>query len=407
MEIKDRNDDSRLRITIIHDSRIIGYIVIDSIIGGHSHGGLRLMPDIDEDEIGILARGMTLKFGFLGLPHGGAKAGVVGDPEAPLNDRLKLLTSFGKSIYPLLANHIYIPATDMGTEISDIRHMVKSSGVSVKKREFRVNRTGFYTALTVFTGAKKAVQHLGLEMSKCSAAIEGYGKVGSSLGDFLYNSGVRLVAISTSRGAIYNKDGLDVRRLNRLTKEAGSRVVDLYDGANRIDRSSLLELPVDILLPCARHHSVHGENVKNISARIICPGANNPVTLDAQRELQDNGIMYLPSFITNSGGVLGGTMEFASIKKGKIVEFVNQYIGPNIASLLDKADREKRTVRDIAVPMAMNRLKKMKQKSRRRNSLSLLFELALDLYRRGCIPSSMVRGPAYRYFEKAFQGEVM
>jgi len=400
MEITSKSVDSQLQITVTQNFKVIGYIVIDSIINGHSHGGVRLMPDIDEEEISLLARGMTLKFGFLGLPHGGAKAGVVGDPEAPLKERLKILTAFGRAIYPLLAHHIYIPATDMGTEISDIRHMVKSSGAHVKEREFRVSRTGYYTALTVFTGAKQAARHLGLEMSKCSAAIEGYGKVGSSLGDFLYNSDVRLVAISTSRGTIYNQDGLDIRRLNQLAKEAGSRVVDLYDDANRIDRSSLLELPVDILFPCARHNSIHRENAKKITARIICPGANNPVALDAQRVLYDNGILNLPSFITNCGGVLGGTMEFASVNKKKIKEFIDIHIGSRIASLLDEATRKSIPPSIIAETMAEQRFEEMRKKSARSALSAKMFGFALDLYRRGFIPGPIVGSLAPRYFER-------
>jgi len=337
MHLSYNNSDAQLRITVTKDSKTLGYLVIDSIMGGHSYGGVRLMPDIDENEIGILARAMTLKFGFLGLPHGGAKAGVIGDPEAPREERLERLRTFAQAISPLLAKRFYIPATDMGTEIADIRHMVESAGIPLRKRDFSIERSGYYTALTVFTGLKQAVRRLGSDIPGRKAAIEGYGKVGSALAGLLHKAGARIIAVSTSRGAIYNPGGLDIPSLNRIAAEAGSRSVELYDKAERISPSSLLELPVDILCPCAMSGSIHEKNAGRISARVICPGANNPVSPEAEVILFRRGIISIPYFIANCGGVLGGTMEFASVKKNKIEGFIYSHIGIRIAKLLEDA----------------------------------------------------------------------
>ncbi|MBN1625862.1 MAG: Glu/Leu/Phe/Val dehydrogenase, partial [Deltaproteobacteria bacterium] len=329
--------DSQLRITVTKGAETLGYLVIDSIMNGHSYGGVRLMPKIDEKEIAILARAMTLKFGFLGLPHGGAKAGVIGDPEAPPEERLARLKVFGQAISPLLANRVYIPATDMGTYNADILYMVKSAGMHVKKREFTVERSGYYTALTVFAGIKQAARHVGIDMPDCRIAIEGFGKVGSALATILHNAKARIAAISTSRGAIYNPEGLDVIRLTRLASEAGSRAVDIYENAEHIGLPSLFELPVDILCPCALTNTINTENAERISARIISPGANNPVSPEAEPVLHRRGIISLPYFMTNCGGTLGGTMEFASVKKNKIEEFIDIHIGGRITKLLEDA----------------------------------------------------------------------
>ena len=107
---------SQLVCTVVEDSTVMGYVVIDSTVGGRSCGGLRMLPDVDEAEIRSLGRAMTLKYGFLGLPQGGAKAGVRGDPEAPQAERWRRLVEFGRAIAPLLRSHVYIPGTDMGTE---------------------------------------------------------------------------------------------------------------------------------------------------------------------------------------------------------------------------------------------------------------------------------------------------
>jgi glutamate dehydrogenase (NAD(P)+) len=341
MDISHNSMDSQLRITISKGDEVIGYLVIDSIVGGHSYGGIRIMPDIDEEEVNLLARSMTLKFGFLGLPHGGAKAGVLGNPEGPHEERLERLKAFGQAIATLLVNRVFIPSTDMGTEMHDIRYMVKSAGIPLRRRDFSVERSGYYTALTVFISLKQAARHLGMKIDKSTIAIEGFGKVGAALAVLLSEANAHVVAISTSRGAIYNPMGLNIVRLNQLTAEAGSRVVDIYTDAERIDRESLLELPVDILCPCARINSIHAGNAGSISARFICPGSNNPVTEEAEHVLFEKGIISLPYFVTNCGGVLGGTMEFASMKKKKIEEFIDLAIGSRMASLLDEATRNK------------------------------------------------------------------
>jgi glutamate dehydrogenase (NAD(P)+) len=400
MDISHNSMDSQLRITISKGDEVIGYLVIDSIVGGHSYGGIRIMPDIDEKEISILARAMTLKFGFLGLPHGGAKAGVVANPEGPHEERLERLKAFGQAIAPLLVNRVFIPATDMGTEMNDIRYMVKSAGIPLRRRDFSVERSGYYTALTVFTALKQATRYLGLCIDKSTIAIEGFGKVGAALAGLLSDANACVVAISTSRGAIYNPRGLDIMRLNQLAAEEGSRVVDIYTDAERINRESLLELPVDILCPCARHNSIHTGNSNRISARVICPGANNPVTEEAERVLFEKGIISLPYFVTNCGGVLGGTMEFASMKKKKIEEFIDLAIGSRMASLLDEAARSNVPPTEIAMPLALRRFEEMRLKAAHPTPQARIFGFALNLYRMGLIPGAAVGTLAPRYFKR-------
>ncbi|HEX2922803.1 MAG TPA: Glu/Leu/Phe/Val dehydrogenase dimerization domain-containing protein, partial [Chloroflexota bacterium] len=273
---------------------------------GHSSGGLRLAPDLDEAELSDLARAMTLKYGFLGMPQGGAKAGVIGDYDAPQSERRELLVDFAQAIAPLLRNRIYLPGADIGTDSSDMRHLLESVGIQIKRREFRANHSGYYTALTVFVGAQEAARHMGLKLSGCSVAIEGFGKVGSALAGLMDEAGARIVAISTARGAIFNPQGLDVGVLTHLAAKAGSHVVDLYQNAQRIPLPALLELPVDVLCPCARRSTLHAGNSSTVQARIISAGANCPVTPKAEQVLFERGIVCLPDFVTNSGGCAGG-----------------------------------------------------------------------------------------------------
>jgi glutamate dehydrogenase (NAD(P)+) len=387
-------------ITVSEGPEVLGYVAVDSTVNNRSCGGLRMLPDIDKEEMIGLARAMTLKYGFLGLPQGGAKAGVIYDPEAPETERQERLARFGHAITAILRKRIYIPASDMGTNNADIRFMLRAVGVEVKARELRGTSSGYYTALTVFAAAKEALNHFAIDIHNSSIAIEGFGNVGSELAELFYQAKSRVVAISTSRGAIYNSDGLDVELLRKLCDQAGNRVVYLYPRAEHIDKSELLELPVDLLSPCARHHSIHLGNVDRVKARIICAGANNPVTPEAEHILFNRGVMCLPDFVTNSGGVLGGTMEFASINNERIAIFIDHRIRSSIAWLINEADRQGVIPREVAVPMALHRFRQVQKKSERPRLGDWLFEAGLELYRRGWIPGRVVASLSLPYFEK-------
>ena len=383
--------------TVTHEGEVLGYVVIDSTIEGRSCGGLRMLPDVDEAEMIGLARAMTLKYGFLSIPQGGAKAGVRGDPEAPTEVRRERLLAFGLAIAPLLRNRVYAPHSDMGTDNTDIRYLLESAGVKVKHRELRVTDSGYYTALTVLAGIKQGARHLGLDLSRASVAIEGFGKVGGALGGLLAAAQIRVVAVSTSRGALYNPRGLDMKL---LATETGSDFVERYRDAEHIERAALVELPVDVLCPCARHSSVHTGNAARVSAKLISPGANNPVTTDAEHILRNRSVLCLPDFVTNSGGVLGGTMEFAMQRRETIDALIDQRIGARIARLLEEAVRQKTPLRELAERDARHRFVQMQQAAAHPTLTGRLLEAGLECHRRGWVPGGLIRRLSLPYFEQ-------
>ena len=400
MELSFKNENNGRIFTATHHGNVLGYVAIDSTVGGRSCGGLRMLPDIDEAEIRALARSMTLKYGFLGLPQGGAKAGVIGDPEAPRQERLERLVEFGHAIADLLHTRAYIPNADMGTQNNDIRYMLNALGIRVGRRELQSNSSGYYTAHSVLAGVVQSAWHIGLNLSKCTAAIEGFGNVGRPLASLLVSAGIKVVAISTSRGALYNPSGLEVDRLARLAEEAGSRAVEVYREAQFISREALLELPVDILCPCARWNSIHSGNATRISAHIISPGANNPVTPEAESTLFKRGGLSLPDFVTNSGGVLGGTMEFASVSREKIMAFIDRHIGARIAWLLKEAEAKCVLPREVAEPLALHHFEKVAQRAAHPTPLGRLFSTGLELYRGGWVPGPLVGTLSLHYFKR-------
>jgi glutamate dehydrogenase/leucine dehydrogenase len=400
MQVGWGRSQGQLVCSVREGEELTGCVVIDSLVRGRACGGLRMVPHIDETKMRRLASNMTLKYGFLGMPRGGAKAAVRGDPEGPESDRFQLLADFGRAIAPLLRQRIFSPGADSGTEPAGIRHMLESVGMSAQRRWSEAVPPGYYPALTVLTGIQRAARHRGLGLEGCTAAVQGWGKVGSALGSLLAQSGIPVVAISTSRGAIHNGQGLDVGELLRLAREHGSRVVEVYRHAERIDLESLLRLDVDVLCPCAISDAIHGGNAPAVQARMVVSGANNAVTPEADRVLFERGVLCLPDFMTNCGIILGSAMELAWIPTEQVSSFIAEHVGASITGLLDEAGRQQVPLREVAVPYAHRRFERMCQDAERTTMLGRLIEFGVALNRHGLVPGPVVAAASRQYFRR-------
>ncbi len=383
-----------------------GWLAIDSIINNHCCGGLRMLPDISAPELTELAKAMTLKHGFLGIPHGGAKAGILCDENTQREHKLRLLEAFGLKIQDFLADRSYLPGPDMGTNNQDIRYMIQKVGIRVPKRTLSGEKSGWYTSLSVIASVKVAAIYQGLDLSKSTVAIEGFGKVGTSVAQGLHQLGSKIVAVSTNRGALYSSDGLDITKLLKLSYQFGSKIVDNYENAERIDIEKLLELDVDILLPCARHHSITKRNASKIKARLISSGANIPITDEAEDLLFQHGVLCVPDFVSNSGGVLGGTMEFAGLNQSAILNLINNSFSEQVSIIIEKSQEEGVCPRKPAEAAARNRFAHIKAVSESRSLRNKTFSLALEIYRKGLLPSVCVGALAQRYFRKRIEGRI-
>lgn len=380
----------------------LGYVAIDSTIGGQARGGLRLSEDLSDGEIRDAARAMTLKYGLLGLSLGGAKAGVLGDPVASVSEKRTRLLAFGKAIEPLLRSREYIPDADMGTSAGDVRWMFEALGLPVLYREWRDNQSGYWTACSVAGAAKAMVHFKGESLAGKTVAIEGYGAVGSSLARILSANGARIVAISTSIGAVYDPAGLNLGEIERLANVYRHRVVEEYP-AERLPRELLLELEVDILCPCARNHSIQagdGGNAARVKARFVCPGANNPMTADAEAALCKRGVTVITDFLSNCGGVLGGTMRFASIPRRQTARLVEDKTRVMTEKLLAISHEGGVPMRVVAERIALTRFERNRASWADRSGI---FDLVLNAYRRGFIPGWLVGSLSPFYFRRITQ----
>jgi len=393
-----RESEESWVVHVRSDGELLGYVAVDTTVGFRSTGGLRMAPGVTEEEVRDLARSMTLKFGILGLPQGGAKACVLGDPEAPAGERSARLDAFGRAIAPLLASRAYQPDVDMGTREEDVVRVLRAARLTPGRRRLRAPRSGGDTARTVYASIRAALQHRGEELVGRSVAIEGFGSVGSALAGMLAREGARIVAVSTSRGAVFDERGLGIDDLREKARRRGSAFVDDAPG-ERIEADLLLELPVDVLCPCARWRAIDVRNADRVRARVVASGANAPITPDAERALAVRGVTVVPDFVGNCGGVLGGTMAFARVPEETIRHALTTRWAAWVASLLAESDRVGAVPRDVAEPYALARHAAARSEAGRRALRGRLFDAGLALHQRGWIPPGLVGRLAERWFE--------
>jgi glutamate dehydrogenase (NAD(P)+) len=379
---------------------VLGFVHIDTLVNGRARGGMRLMPDVTPHELELLARAMTLKYGFLGLPQGGAKAGVIGDPESPPDERAVILRCFAERAARLLASREYVPDSDMGTTGGEIQRMLEGIGVRVARREYRGDRSGLYTAATVFESARAAAAAQGLPFAGCRVAVEGFGRVGQPLVEKFARAGAKIVAVSTRRGGVHNAGGLDVEALREHARAGGDAAVAAAGLGERIAAHDVTRVPADILCPCARHESILDGDAVSPEVKVISCGANSPLTPGAERRVWERGIVCVPDFVANAGGVLGGTMEFAGWRTGEILDFCERRYSQRVASLIREARLANRPLREIAEVLARGRFDEVKRRAERRSPRRAAVEAALHAYREGWVPVRLVKRVSVGYFSR-------
>lgn len=350
-----------------------------------------MMPDVTLSELMHMARAMTLKYGFCGIPRGGVKAGIVADPEIDPVIKQEILKEFGLKLAPVIKKRIYEPGMDMGIGPGDLSCIWQSAGLKQSRymKPVTHSRSGYFTGLTVFIAAEAALEKLGIQFNRCTAALEGFGNVGGALAAEYAKRGVKIVAVSTIDGAIYNEKGFDIQELRSQYRRHKSRMINYVNG-EIIGMDELFRLNVDILSPCARSWSISEKNADQVQARIVSPGANCAVTPEAEQILADRGILSLPHFVASSGGALGSTMEFLGCTERQILNFTQTEMKKKIVTLLSSAEKEKILPIELAEREALTKFGKMQalqQDTWRSNTI----HIAMSMYKTGMLPAILTR----------------
>ena len=290
-----------------------GYRSQHSTVLGPAKGGVRYHQNVSLDEVKTLAFWMTCKCAVAGLPYGGGKGGIIVDPK-PLSKReLEALTrAYIDRIAMIIGEKKDIPAPDMNTNAQIMGWMMdeysKITGQFepgfITGKAICVGGSLGRTAATgrgVVTAALEALKLKGIAPQDATAAVQGFGNVGSWTAKLFNEEGVKVVAVSDVKGAIYNADGLDCCDVEKFAQANGSVVG--YPGAQVITNAELLALEVTILSPCAMELQITKDNAANVKAQIVAEGANGPTTPEADEILSAKGVFVVPDILANGGGV--------------------------------------------------------------------------------------------------------
>ncbi|MFN3739746.1 MAG: Glu/Leu/Phe/Val family dehydrogenase [Thermodesulfovibrionales bacterium] len=332
-------------------------VVIDSTALGPSIGGVRVSPAVTRDEVIRLARTMTLKNSIAGLAHGGGKAGIIADPRSPHIE--EYFRAFARAIKNL---DDYIPGPDMGSNEESMAWIYDEIGRTVGLPEEigglpldRLGATGFGLSIA----GEVASQYAGINLKDSRIAIQGFGSVGKATARFFSEKGARIVAVADSKGTIYDPHGLDIERLLKIKDERGS-VID-YPEVERLSSQEIFSVSCDILIPAATADVINEKNVDSIKAKIILEGANIPASEEAEEILYEKGIMVIPDFIANAGGVIMAAMEYARRTADEAFRAIEAKLRKNTDIILKRSREEKISPRRAGEAIARERvLKAMK-----------------------------------------------
>jgi len=351
--IPDADDIGPVKIIQVREPAIglQAVLVVDNVARGPAIGGLRMAPDVTVDECTRLARAMTLKNSCAGLAHGGAKSVLVGDPRMPAQQKQRLIRAFA---WALRNETDYIFGPDMGTDetcMAWVRDEIgRAVGLPVELGGIPLDELGA-TGWGLAHCAEVAAPACGLALSGARVAVQGFGAVGYHAARFLAERGARLVAASDTRGTIASAAGLDVARLSAVKSRTGS-VLDFAEG-ERLPRDAILEVDCDIWIPAARPDVLREENADRLRTRLVLQGANIPFTDGAERRLAERGVLVIPDFLANAGGVICAAMEYHGATRAAAFEAIGERIRANTAAVIENAAQRRVLPREAARAMAM------------------------------------------------------
>jgi len=354
-----------------------GYRVQHNAARGPYKGGIRFHPTADLEEVRALASLMTWKTALADVPFGGAKGGVKIDPLPMSKGELERLTRrFASGIHHLLGVYEDIPAPDVNTNAQVMAWMMDSlSGVTGYAP---ASVTGKPLALGGAPGRETAtgrgtvdvleehLRHEGRSLDGLTAAVQGFGNVGTWAAFTLMERGAKVVAISDVAGGVHHGDGLDIDTIirRRQADEARLSVESACEGlgAENLTNEELLELDVDVLIPAALGEVIHEGNADRIQAPVVVESANYPTTPEADDALHDRGVVVLPDILVNAGGVVGSYFEWTQNiqqfiwKESRFNEELADKLATAYRATREEADRRGVPLREAAYCIGVGRV---------------------------------------------------
>ncbi len=351
-----------------------GFLVVDNTALGPGKGGIRMSATVSAEEVYRLARTMTWKNALAGIPFGGAKAGIVWPPSAASAEggsalKKKFIQSFARAIAPYMPAR-YIAGPDVNTGEREMRWFVEATGnwrtATGKPADYCMRRAGGKgkmcgiphefgsTGFGVVQATRVAAAHAGIPLKGATVAIHGFGNVGTFVYKYLTELGARVVALADASGAVYAKNGLDSHAVHRAVK--GKKLLAEAFKKEKISLDAFWSAPADILIPASVTDVIHDGNKKKIQAKLIVEGGNIPMREDIERELWRRGIIIVPDFVANAGGVISSYAEYRGYSPEQMFQLVKRKIVVATEEVISVSMEKKAFPRDVALALATSRV---------------------------------------------------
>jgi glutamate dehydrogenase (NAD(P)+) len=363
--IPTRMDSGRIQV-------FEGYRVQHNFARGPAKGGIRYSPDVNLDEVRALAAWMTWKCAVVNVPFGGAKGGIVCDPQQMSMGELERMTRrYASELLDFIGPEKDVPAPDMNTNeqtmawIMDTysmhaRHtvtaVVTGKPIDLGGSSGRREATGRGILFVI----NEAVKRIPLAPENTRVVVQGSGNVGGIGAQLLHEAGYKVVAISDVHGGIYNPNGIDIPAA--LKHLQATRSFEDYPGVEGVTNSELLELECDVLVPAATENQINSQNADKIKCRVLAEGANGPTTAAADQILHEKGIFVVPDILANAGGVTVSYFEWVQDRMGYfwpeavVNERLEQKMVASFNDLCRYADQHSVDTRTAAYMLAIDRV---------------------------------------------------
>jgi glutamate dehydrogenase (NAD(P)+) len=346
------------RIIHVHEPGVglRGTLVVDNVATGPSIGGLRMAPDVSTEECFRLARAMTLKNAAAGLPHGGGKSVLYGDPTMPAAEKERLVRAMACALGDC---QDYIFGPDMGTDETCMAWVKSEIGRAVGlPRELGgipLDEIGA-TGLGLAHAAEVAVRACDFELAGARVAVQGFGAVGMHAARFLAERGAVLVAASDAGGATCDPRGLDIAAL--VEHKRSGKGVGEYPAGKALERDALVDVECEIWVPAARPDAIREDNVDRLRAKLVVSGANISTTPGAERVMHERGVLSVPDFIANAGGVICASVEYHGGSQAQAFATIEEKIRLNTEIVIEQSKQRGVLPRQAAVDLAIERVKR-------------------------------------------------
>lgn len=362
-----KNDEWGPELVVkVHDEKIglDGFLVIDNTTMGPGKGGIRMTPNVTEEEVRRLARAMTWKNAIAGIPFGGGKSGIIWKGGTPEQKRA-VMQGFAKAIKLLLPKK-YIAGPDVNTGELEMSQFVEATGVwnsatgkpaNLCMRVFgkKGEKCGLphefgSTGFGVAQSTKVAAEILGIDIKGATVSIHGFGNVGTFAYEFLTQMGAKVIAIADASGAVLAENGFDQKEIKEIIKNR--KQIISYSGGKKIAPEEFWKVPVDILIPASVTDVINDSNKNDIKAKLIVEAGNIPMRENVEQELFDRGIYFVPDFVANAGGVISSYAEYRGYNPKRMFDTVEKKIVTSTRKVIKESLAKKANPRVVAMELA-------------------------------------------------------